>query len=110
MLLGLFTCNRGNCYFYGQNTGNSAMWQYVNMTSTINAVLIDSHTVYYNFSAWLGGWQGDRDSAQASLTFYNQTNQTMGSTVALGPVTHTDRADITSLLYREADGIVPVGW
>ncbi|CAF1366874.1 unnamed protein product [Adineta steineri] len=86
------------------------MWQSVNMTSTINAVLIDNHTVYYNFSAWLGGWQGDRDSAQASLTFYNQTNQTMGSTVALGPVTHTDRADITSLLYREADGIVPVGW
>ncbi|CAF0732579.1 unnamed protein product [Adineta steineri] len=101
--------DRGNCFFYGDASDKTNMWQQVVMTSMVNADLIDSHTVYFLFSAWLGGWKHQNDTAEVSLTFYGHMNQIVGSTVTVGPVTNTDRADITSLLYREANGLVPVG-
>ncbi|CAF4156324.1 unnamed protein product [Adineta steineri] len=102
--------NRGSCYFYGGPSGSvTSMWQYVNMTDSINPVLIDNQTVYFNFSAWLGGYGSQTDYAQVSLTFINQANQQVGSTTTLGPVTNTQRSNITSLLFRQATGLVPVG-
>ena len=85
------------------------MWQYVNMTRSISPALIDTQTVYFNFSAWLGGYNTQRDHAQVSLTFINQTNHKVGTTVTLGPVTNIDRSNITSLLFRQASGLVPAG-
>ena len=85
------------------------MWQYVNMTPSINPVLIDNQTVYYNFSAWLGGYSSQGDNAVAALTFVNQFNVQVGTTVTLGPVLPVDRNYTTSLLLRQTNGVVPVG-
>ena len=85
------------------------MWQYVNMTSSINPVLIDNQTVWFNFSAWIGGFEDQNDNANVSLTFVDQTNQQVGSTIVLGSVLAADRGNITKLLLRQTNGILPVG-
>jgi hypothetical protein len=85
------------------------MWQIVNMTSSINPVLIDNQTVRFNFSAWLGGYANQDDNAQVSLTFINQANQKVGNSSTLGPVLATARNSTTSLLFRQTSGVVPVG-
>ena len=84
------------------------MWQTVNITSSINSYLIDSQTVWFNFSAWLGGYQSQDDNAQVSLTFLDQTNLKVGNTTILGPVLASDRGNVTTLLPRQANGLVPV--
>ncbi|CAF1246080.1 unnamed protein product [Adineta steineri] len=101
--------DRGNCYFYGQISAITSMWQYINMTNSINSILIDNQTVYYNFSAWIGGYSNQRDNAQVSLTFIDQANQKINNTITLGPVSVVDRGSITSLLFRQANGLVPIG-
>ncbi len=101
--------NRGSCYFYGQISTVTSMWQNVNMTSSINPVLIDNQTVLFNFSAWLGGFGTQNDNAQVSLTFINQVNQQVGSNFTLGPVLAAARGNITSLIFQQTSGFVPVG-
>jgi hypothetical protein len=85
------------------------MWQIVNMTGSINPVLIDNQTVWFNFSAWLGGYAGQDDNAQVFLTFINQANQQVGNSSTLGPVLAAVRNSATSLLFRQTSGVVPVG-
>ncbi|CAF1197547.1 unnamed protein product [Adineta steineri] len=99
--------NRGQCYFYGQISNVTSMWQYVNLTSSINPVLIDNQTVRFNFSAWLGGYYDQDDNVQVSLMFINQLNQAVGSTVVLGPVLAIDRGNVSKLLFRQTSGLVP---
>ena len=85
------------------------MWQTINLTKTVNAFDIDSHTVSFNFSAWIGGWSTQDDNARASLTFTNQTNQIVGNVTTIGPVMATNRGSIASLIARQATGLIPVG-
>ncbi len=85
------------------------MWQTVNMTSSVNPLSIDSQTVWFNFSAWIGGYSNQDDNAQASLTFINQANQQVGNTTTIGPVLAPARGDVSSLLFQQANGLVPVG-
>ncbi|CAF1682960.1 unnamed protein product, partial [Adineta ricciae] len=47
--------NRGNCYFFGQVSNVTSMWQTVNVTHTVDPVLIDNSVVKFNLSAWIGG-------------------------------------------------------
>jgi hypothetical protein len=84
------------------------MWQTVNMTGSVNSLLIDSQTVWFNFSAWIGGYENQDDNAQISLTFIDQNNQKVGNSTTLGPILAADRDGITSLLFRQANGCVPV--
>ncbi|CAF4019017.1 unnamed protein product, partial [Adineta steineri] len=99
--------DRGQCYFYGQVSDVTSMWQYVNMTSSINPVLIDNQTVRFNFSAWIGGYSSQDDNVQVSLTFINQLNQAVGSTIVLGPVLAVDRGSVSELLFKQTSGLVP---
>ena len=84
------------------------MWQYVNMTSAMNVTIIDTGIVRFNLSAWIGGYEDQDDNARVSLSFFDQTNAMVGGTTTLGPVLAADRNDITSLLFRQANGLVPV--
>ncbi|CAF0944407.1 unnamed protein product [Adineta steineri] len=99
--------DRGQCYFYGQVSDVTSMWQYVNMTSSINPVLIDNQTVRFNFSAWIGGYSSQDDNVQVSLAFINQLNQAVGSTTVLGPVLAVDRGGVSELLFKQTSGLVP---
>jgi hypothetical protein len=84
------------------------MWQTVNITDSISPSLIDSQTVWFNFSAWIGGYLNQNDNAMASLTFSDQNNQPVGNTTTLGPVLAATRGYISSLIFVAANGLVPV--
>ncbi|CAF1449550.1 unnamed protein product [Adineta ricciae] len=86
-----FHSDRGNCHFYGQATHSTTMWQKRNLT------------------AWIGGYSNQDDYAQASLMFFNESNRMIGNMSTIGPVLAADRGDITSLLCRQANGLVPGG-
>ncbi|CAF0977990.1 unnamed protein product [Adineta steineri] len=101
--------DRGNCYFYGHISVVTSMWQYINMTNSIDPILIDNQRFYFNFSAWIGGYFTQNDNAKVSLTFIDQANQNINSNITLGPVSTGDRMLITSLLPRQANGLVPIG-
>ncbi|CAF1053532.1 unnamed protein product [Adineta steineri] len=101
--------DRGNCYFYGHISAVTSMWQYINMTNSIDPILIDNQRVYFNFSAWIGGYAFHNDNAQVSLAFIDQANQNINSNITLGPVSAGDRGSVTSLLFRQANGLVPIG-
>ena len=85
------------------------MWQTVNLTKTVDPRLIDSHTIEFNLSAWIGGWSGQDDNARVSVTFFDQTNQIVGNQTTIGPVLAADRGSQSSLLFRQATDLVPVG-
>ena len=84
------------------------MWQSANITSQINAS-IDNQTVWFSLSAWIGGYANQDDNAVISLTFLNFINEQVGMNISLGPVWASDRGSISSLLFRQTNGIVPVG-
>ena len=79
------------------------------MTRRINPSAIDNHTIRFNISAWIGGYKYQDDNAVISLMFLNSMNQQVGINTTLGPVLDADRGSITSLLFRQTNGLVPVG-
>jgi hypothetical protein len=106
--LSFYFSNRGNCYFFGGGPSNSRMWQTINLTSTISPLLIDNNTVWFNLSAWIGGFENQDDNARVTLTFTNQANVIVGSTTTIGPILAADRGNVTSLLFRQANGLIPI--
>lgn len=104
-----FSTDRGNCYFFGQISTSTSMWQTVNLTNTIDSVLIDNHTVKFNRSAWIGGWCGQNDNAWVSVIFSDQINQIIGHRTTIGPILAADRGSHWSLLFRQATDLVPIG-
>ena len=85
------------------------MWQTISLADYVHPTLIDSQTVKFNFSAWIGGYFTDDDCATVSLSFANQANQRTGSIVTLGPVLAVNRSNQSSLLFSQANGFVPLG-
>ncbi|CAM4958000.1 unnamed protein product [Rotaria socialis] len=106
---GAATTDRGNCLLYGQTTIIASMWQTINLTNYADSALIDTGTVKFNLSAWLGGVSNQNDSATVFLSFTDQANQTIGSMTSIGPVLDTDRGGLTVLIFRQTSGLVPVG-
>ena len=85
------------------------MWQIVDLSTVCDALLIDTQTIWFNFSAWIGGWSSDNDNTRVALVFSDQSNTIIGNTIALGPVLAADRNDVSSLLFRRTIGLVPAG-
>ncbi|CAF3940076.1 unnamed protein product [Adineta steineri] len=70
--------DRGQCYFYGQVSASTSMWQTINLINEVSPLLIDSQTVKFNLSAWIGGCTTQDDTTIVSLTF-NDANNTMAA-------------------------------
>ena len=85
------------------------MWQTINLTNQVGPLLIDSQTVKFNLSAWIGGYATQDDNAVVSVTFADASMQVVGNTTSIGPVLAADRASISELLFRQASAFVPVG-
>ncbi|CAF1098158.1 unnamed protein product [Adineta steineri] len=100
--------DRGECYFMGHDSASTSMWQIVNLTNQIDPVLIDSFTVKFNLSAWLGGITVQNDSVVIMLTFSDGNNLMVGNNTYIGPVLATDRANRSLLVAKQATGLVPV--
>ncbi len=95
----------GKCYFWGgPSNPASSMTQKISVASF--ATQIDSKTVMYDLSAWLGGYADQNDNAVLSIQFLDTTGKVLG-TAQVGPVMAADRNDTSELLPRATSGAVP---
>lgn len=100
--------DRGANFFAGgRGFEESTATQVISFTENLN--LIDEGGLQFQFSAWLGGYDWQNDRMQVSATFRNAAEATLGSVVTLGPVTNEERNDVSSLLFRETSGTLPIG-
>ncbi|GAA2157000.1 hypothetical protein GCM10009760_58630 [Kitasatospora kazusensis] len=97
---------RGTAFFAGGATGNSGLSQSIDVSSAASS--IDTGTVGYNLSGWLGGYAAQNDRVGLNATFLGATGATL-ATAQIAPVTSTDRGLTTELLQRSATGNLPAG-
>lgn len=71
-------------------------------------VSIDRSNVSFTLSAWLGGYDNQEDYIRVSIYFLDYHYYPLGSPTTVGPVLHQDRNDVTSFLFRQATGMVPI--
>lgn len=99
--------DRGSFYFYGGSSNPlSSAFQDIDVSSA--STLIDSGTVQYALSAWIGGYSSQEDNAALTVQFRSWSGTVLGS-VTLGPINATDRNNVSSLLQRSQSGGVPSG-
>ncbi len=97
---------RGGNFFSGGPSASNRMTQAIDAAPIAGA--IDAGHVSAAFSAYLGGYDSQADSASATLRFLDDKGITIAS-ATLGPVTPAQRGNQTGLLLREWAGGVPVG-
>jgi hypothetical protein len=98
--------NRGAVFFTGGTAATATMTQTVSLTA--QAAGIDAGQQRYSLDGWLGGYKAQTDTAKVVVTFKDAAGTALGTT-QIGPVTHTDRHDVTGLLERTTTGAVPKG-
>ena len=86
---------------------DTAMEQSVDV-STASAA-IDSGTVGFRLSGWLGGWRDRPERATLTAIFLDQNGQPTGNPIVSADVDAQARANLTGLVQREVDGPVPPG-
>jgi hypothetical protein len=96
--------NRGNNFFSGGTNASSAMTQRIDVSNLASA--IDTGTLDFTFTAWLGGFGSQNDTASVVARFRNAANVEIGSSL-LAPVTAAERGNVTKFLLREQIGDVP---
>ncbi len=100
--------NRGlNFFSGGSDASDSTGTQAIDVSTGSSA--IDGGSSTFDLSAWLGGFASQEDHATITLTFLDDSGAAIGPGAVLGPVTATDRNDLTGLLFRETTGFVPAG-
>jgi hypothetical protein len=98
--------HRGLNFFAGGGKRHTSASQSIDVTAL--AADIDTGTVSYALSAYLGGWGSQKDNARLEVDFDDAQGVLLGSTT-LGPVTPKERKNITGLLKRSGTGAVPIG-
>jgi hypothetical protein len=102
---------RGKNFFAGgpaDELSNEVLVQTVPMPATEIAAIDAGHGKYHA-QAFLGGKGAQKDMAFIELDFKDGNGFLIGNSVLVGPVTATDRNNVTGLLRRFQDGSVPVG-
>jgi hypothetical protein len=99
--------NRGlNFFSGGPNNAASSAHQLIDVSSIASS--IDLGSTRYELSGFLGGFSSQGDHAVLTANFWDDQNAPLGFS-AIGAVTNIDRNNVTGLLERSTDGIVPVG-
>jgi len=98
--------DRGANFFAGGNVVLSSGSQTIRLDAL--AADIDTGTVKYAFSAWLGGFSNQDDNATVTVTFRSKTGGNTGH-AQLGPVLSAERKAVTGFLSKQAVGTVPKG-
>lgn len=96
---------RGVNLFSG-GANNAASWLAQTIDVSALATHVDQGAVHFRFAGYLGGFSSQEDNARVSVRFTTAGGALLDSTV-IGPVSATDRAGGTSLLYRSTTGTVP---
>ena len=85
------------------------MWQTVDLSRYIDSYFLDNQIAKYNLSAWIGGYLDEDDCSTVFLTFFNQSGHVINRSIQIGPVMIVDRGNETRLMFRQAQGLVPIG-
>ena len=96
----------GGAYFTGGTRGNSSLTQTADVSA--DAAAIDAGTATFNLSGWLGGYTSQNDRVALVATFQNAAGGALGTT-QIGPVTNSDRGNVTEFLARSTTGPIPAG-
>ena len=96
----------GNALFTAPGA-DTAMEQSVDISAA--ATTIDHGTVGFALSAWLGGWGGRPERATLTATFVDASGNGTGDPVTIADVDAKARNNVTGLVPREVDGLVPAG-
>jgi hypothetical protein len=96
-----------NFFAGGPSNGSSAAQQTIDLSSA--GLQIDTGTTAFDLSGYLGGFSSQGDNARITLTFFDSGLSPTGLQTVLGPVSNTDRGNLTGLLFRETTGFIPVG-
>lgn len=97
---------RGSNFFCAGSMGDATIVQELDLAPLSPS--IDAGWATYRLSAYLGGYMTQRDQATVRIRFRSAAGTDLASAL-IGPVTPADRANQTALLFRAADGPVPVG-
>ncbi|CAM3320985.1 alkaline phosphatase family protein [Mycobacterium colombiense] len=93
-------------YFGGGNVATSTLTQTVDVSGA--AAAIDTGTVPYTLSGWLGGNRLEFSEASATVDFLAASQLPLG-TGKIGPVSILARGLKTELAERDTSGIIPAG-
>jgi hypothetical protein len=95
-----------NYFAGGPSTALSTALQSINIADL--AASIDAGLLDVEFRAHIGGYADQEDNMTIEATFKDATNAPISS-LQLGPVTATERGDVSQLLLRLISADVPVG-
>jgi hypothetical protein len=99
--------DRGMNFFAGGPSNASSTAIQVLDVSNI-AGQIDGGLITFLLSGYLGGFASQRDNAVLTASFLDASNVSIG-TATIGPVTPSDRANLSGLLLRTTAGTIPGG-
>jgi hypothetical protein len=97
----------GEQFFSGGLVADATLSQVVDLTTVGSD--IDTGTVNYNLSGWLGGYQWWNASAASVTVNFLDKNGGYISRATIGPVTPLDRLFGTGFRERDTSGVIPVG-
>jgi hypothetical protein len=95
-----------NFFAGGPDSALSLAFQIINVVPY--ALEIDEGTVSFDMSGYFGGWEDHPDDATLTALFLDSNADVIGEAV-IGPVSASDRGNITGLLFQDAQGVVPQG-
>lgn len=95
-----------NFFSGGPSNAASSAYQLIDVASVASS--IDLGSTRYQLSGFLGGFSSQSDHAVLTASFLNSDDTPIGIG-SIGPVLNGDRNNVTGLLERSTDGIVPVG-
>jgi hypothetical protein len=99
--------DRGANFFAGgPDSALSLAFQIINVVPY--ALEIDEGWVSFDMSGYFGGWEDDPDDATLTALFLDSNLEILGSAM-IGPVSASDRGNVTGLLSRDTQGAVPKG-
>lgn len=99
--------HRGKNFFAGGPSGNTSGASQTDSLKA-DATLIASGKAKFQLSGWLGGFSSQADDATLTVTWISAKGKALGHTT-IGPVTPTQRHDVTGMLRRSKSGTVPKG-
>ncbi|MBN2063647.1 MAG: hypothetical protein JW745_02510, partial [Sedimentisphaerales bacterium] len=86
--------------------GISTVYQEISVSDL--AWKINRGSTAYDFSAWLGGWGGQKDSLVIQLDFVNKGGHILKTATVL-PASPQERDNIPGFLKEYSSGTVPAG-
>ena len=97
---------RGKNYFWGGKVAHSVIEQIADVSDV--SKWIDKGVVKFELSGILGGYKAQNDRAFLLAEFLDKNDVVLG-TAQIGPVTNSDRNNVTTMVFRKNTGNVPIG-